>query len=147
MAIYDATFSFYDKFFEALAEDINLESDTLIIGLVTDGYTPDLSAHTQLSDITNEVSGSGYARQTLASVTFSQTGGVATLDFANPVFTATGGDITARRFFIYNDTTTTKYLIGVGLIDDGDADVTTTNGNTLTLNVNASGFFRIRAAA
>jgi len=146
MATYTATFDFYENFFEVIAETINLSTDTFKIGLTTSSYTPNLATNTVVGDVTNEVSGNGYAQQTLASVTYSQTGGVATFDFANPVFTASGGSIVARRFFIYDDTTASKWLIGTGLLDSTNADVTTTAGNTLTMVVNASGLFTVQEA-
>lgn len=145
MANTTATFAFYDSWYDAVAKDVNLSTDTFKMGLVTSTYTPNASTHNDYPDITNEVSGNGYAQQTLASVTFTRSGAVATFDFANPVFTASGGSIVARRFFIYDDTTTTKYLVGYGLLNNADADVTTTTGNTLTVNVNASGLFTISA--
>lgn len=39
---------------------INLSSDTLKVMLVTNAYTPNVDTHTKRSDITNEVSGTGY---------------------------------------------------------------------------------------
>lgn len=145
MATFTSTVSFYDSWYEAIGKDVNLATDTFKCGLVTSTYTPSASTHNEYSDITNEVSGSGYAQVTLASVTFSQTGGIATFNFTDPVFTASGGSIVARRFFIYDDTTTTKYLVCYGLIDNTNADVTTTDGNTLTIVINASGLFQVKA--
>jgi hypothetical protein len=142
MADTTGTIQFYNSFKERMVEDMNLGSDTFIIGLVTSSYTFS-AAHTQLSDITNEVSGNGYARQTLGSVTSSQSGGTYTFDFANPVFTASGGSITARRYFIFNNTLSGDPLVCSGLLNNADADVETTNGNTLTFQVNASGLFTL----
>ena len=39
---------------------IDLDTDTINVMLVTSTYTPDQDAHTKRSDITNEVSGTGY---------------------------------------------------------------------------------------
>jgi hypothetical protein len=39
---------------------IDLDTDTIKVMLVTSAYTPDQDAHTKRSDITNEVSGTGY---------------------------------------------------------------------------------------
>ena len=104
MATTTGTLVFYDSWMEKLAEAVNLSSDTFKVGLTTSSYTPDASTHDEYADITNEVSGNGYAQQTLGSVTFSQTGGTATFDAADPVFTASGGAIVARYYFIYDDT-------------------------------------------
>jgi hypothetical protein len=39
---------------------LDLDTDTIKVMLVTSAYTPDQDAHTKRSDITNEVSGTGY---------------------------------------------------------------------------------------
>lgn len=143
MASYTGTTNIFNSWVEYMAEAANTASDTFIMGLTTSSYTPSQSTHTLLSDITNEVSGSGYSRQTLASVTSNRSGAVLTFDFADPVFTASGGSIVARYWFIYDDTAVNDPLVAYGLIDSTPADVTTTSGNTLTINVNASGLFTV----
>lgn len=146
MASYTGTANIYDSFVEKLAEGgINLASDTFIIGLTTSSYTPSQSGHDELADITNECSGNGYSRQTLGSVTSNRSTNVLTFDFADPVFTASGGSIVARYWFIFSDTGSGDPLVAYGTIDStaGGTDVTTTSGNTLTFNVNASGLFTI----
>jgi len=142
MAVTTGTIQFYNSFKERMVEDMNLGSDTFIIGLVSSSYTFSAS-HSTLSDITNELSGNGYSRQTLGSVTSSQSGGTYTFDFANPSWTAASGNIVARRYFIFNDTLSGDPLVCSGLLNNADADVTTTDGNTLTFQVNASGLFTL----
>jgi len=39
---------------------LDLDTDTIKVMLVTSSYTADQDAHTKRSDITNEVSGTGY---------------------------------------------------------------------------------------
>jgi len=143
MTSYTGTINFYNSWKEVKNEQANLGSDTFKVLLATSSYTPNASTHTVLADITNEVSGNGYARQTLTIVTSAQTGGTYTFDVSDPVFTASGGSIVARYWVIYDDTTTspTDALVCYGLIDSTPADVTTTDSNTLTLNINASGLF------
>lgn len=145
MATYTGTINIYNAWKDNMMESVNMATDTFKILLCTSSYTPNQSTHAVLADITNEVSGSGYARQTLGSVTSSQSAGTYTFDFADPVFTATGGSIVARYWVIYDDTPTSPAdpLVAYGLIDNTPADVTTTDGNTLTFNVNASGLFTI----
>ena len=145
MTVYVGTMQFYDNWKAYIAQNPDLALDTFKILLTTSGYTPDIANHQQLSDVTNEVSGSGYARQTLGSVNWSQVGGVASFKFADPVFTATGGNFTARRWVIYDDSSSglVRPLMCVGLLDNSDADVTVTDGNTLTFNVNAAGLFTL----
>lgn len=145
MTVYTGSILIYHSWDEYLATGANASSDTFKIGLSTSSYTPSQSAHTVLADITNEVSGNGYARQTLGSVTWTRSGATATFDFADPVFTASGGSIVARYWWIFNDTVSspTKPLVAYGFVDATPADVTTTDGNTLTFNVNASGLYTL----
>lgn len=145
MPTYTGTLQFYNDFSEQLGKkNHNLATDTLKMLLVTSAYTFS-AAHSALSDITNEVSGNGYARQTLANVAFTETAGVGKLDFDDPVFPASGGNWTAKRWVLFNDTTTSPAdaLICSGLINNADTDVTVTDGNTLTFNVPGTGLFTI----
>lgn len=143
MPTYTGTIQFYQDFAEQLGKkNHNLNADALKMLLVTSSYTFN-AAHTQLSDISNEVSGSGYARQTLANVAWTESSGTGKLDFDDPVFSASGGNWTARRWIIFNDTTTSPAdaLICSGLINNADADVTVTDGNSLTFVVPGAGLF------
>jgi len=138
---------FFESFAEAVADGtIDLDTDTLKVALFTSTFTPNAATQAQFSTLTNEVAaGAGYTAggQALAGVTFSQTGGVATLDATDVVWTAAGGDITARYAVIYSDTATGNDLIGYFLLDATPADVTATDGNTLTIQWNASGILTI----
>lgn len=93
MASYTGTTNIFNSWTEYLAEGANLGSDSFVMGLTSSAWTPSQSSHSLLSDVTNELSGNGYARQTLASVTSNRSGAVLTFDFADPVFTASGGSI------------------------------------------------------
>lgn len=138
------TFNFYDSFKEYLGDGtIDLDGDTFKVLLTSSAYTPNAGTHTTLTDITNELSGNGYARQTLTSVTWTEASGTVTFDSADPQWTASGGSIVARYWVLYDDTPTSPAdpLIAYGLLDNTPADVTTTDGNTLTASVNASGWF------
>ena len=77
MATYTGTTQIYDSWLAAIAKGSNIALDTVKVALVTSAYTPNLATHDQISDITNECSGNGYARQTLANVSFNVSGGVA----------------------------------------------------------------------
>ena len=134
------TFNFYESFAKSGYEGMDLANDTLKVLLTTSSYTPSASTHETLTDITNEVSGNGYAQQTLGTVTLTETGGVATLDSADVAYTASGGTITARYWVLYNDTSASDELIAYGLLDNTPADVATADGDTLTVAPNASGW-------
>ena len=145
MTLFTSTIQFYESFKEQIGKTIDLGADTFKMLLTTSSYIPDLAAHSVLADISNEVAGAGYSRQTLLSVLFSQVGGVATFDFDDPVFSASGGNITARRWVIFDDSvaTPTKPLICTGLIDSTDQDIVITDGNTLTMQISAQGLFTL----
>lgn len=150
MATTTGTFVFYNSLrFYNVSGIIDLNTDTFLIGLSTSTYVPDDSNHDFLADITNEVVGNGYARQTIAGVTLTPSatpfGATITFDFTDPVFTATGGSIVARHWWVFDDTTTAPVdaLVAHGLLDNTPADVTVTDGNTLTVQINASGFYTI----
>jgi hypothetical protein len=142
------TIQFYNSFLEYLGDGtIDLDTHTFKLKLVTSSYTFS-AAHTVVADLTNEVSGGGYAEATLDSVTWTRSSGVVTFDCADEVFTASGGNFTARRWVLYDDTPTSPAdpLIASGLLNNADADVTVTDGNTLTWAPNASGIFTLQEA-
>lgn len=100
-------------------------------------------------DLTNEhANGNGYTTGgvALTNVVWSQTSGTATFDCDNAVWTASGGSITARFAVIYKDATVNSIvqpLLCVCLLDTTPADVTATDGNTFTVQINASGVFTL----
>lgn len=143
MTTYTGSIIFYQNWIETLCEAANNGTDSFVQGLSTSTYTPSASTHTQLSQITNEVSGSGYARKTLASVTSSQTSGTYTFDAADTVQTASGGSIVARYHWLFDDTLTNDILVLYGLLDTTPGDVTTTDTNTMTVTWNASGIYTL----
>lgn len=99
------------------------------------------------STVTNELStANGYTSggQTLTGVTWTNSSGTITFDCNDPVWTASGGSITARFAAIIDDTVTTPVadpVIAHCLLDNAPADVTATDGNTFTVQINASGVF------
>lgn len=140
MPSYTNTFTLYNSWSEDIGKAANCATDTFKMGLTSSSYTP-AQTHTILTDITNELSGNGYARVTLANVVFTRTTNVTKFSCDSAVFTASGGSIVGRYFFIYDDTVANDPLVGYGLIDSSNADVTTTTGNTLTISPNAAGWF------
>lgn len=105
-----------------------------------------LSGTTGLSNLTNQVATNyGYTQSTKAvTIATSQASGTVTVDeTTNPVWTASGGSITARFAVIYDDTHASKQAVCVCLLDTAPADVTATDTNTLTITQSASGLFTI----
>jgi hypothetical protein len=104
----------------------------------------------QLTDITNQVATNfGYTQNTKAvTITTANSSGTITIDeTTNPVWTASGGSITARFAVIYDDTHANDMPVFVCLLDTAPADVTATDGNTLTITMNASGVVTLSGAA
>lgn len=140
-------FTLYNSVAELIADGtIDLDTHTFKGILCTSSYTPN-GAHDELADITNQLStANGYTAggQTLTSVTWNRSSGVATFDSADLVWTASGGSLTARYLIIYDDTASGKPLVGYMLLDNTPANVTVTDGNTLTVGPHASnGWFQI----
>ncbi len=140
-------FTFYDSVAELIADGtIDLDGHTFNLQLHTSSYTPS-AAHDELADLTNEVSNAfGYTTGgvALTGVTWSQTGGVATFDSDPVVWNASGGAITARYAVLIDLTATNDKLIGYFLLDSAPANVSATDGNSLTVTPHASqGWFQL----
>lgn len=100
------------------------------------------AASTTFAGVTNEhAAANGYTAGGIAiSLTLTGTTTV-TVDIAtDPVWTASGGSITARYAAIYE---VGGDILCYCLLDSTPADVTATAGNTLTVAANASGVFTL----
>lgn len=100
------------------------------------------AASTTYAGVTNEhANANGYTTGGIAvTLTLSGTTTV-TVDIAtDPVWTASGGSITARYAVIYE---VGGNVLCYALLDSTPADVTATTGNTLTVAANASGVFTL----
>jgi hypothetical protein len=103
------------------------------------------------ADLTNEhANANGYTTGGIAiTPTWTHSGGTATFDCDNPVWTASGGSIVARFAVIYKNATVNsivKPILAVCLLDTTPANVTATDGNTLTITINAAGVFTLSGA-
>lgn len=101
--------------------------------------------HDVYGDLTGEVAnGNGYTTGgwSVTGVTFSESSGTVTFDCDNPNWTASGGSIVARFAVFYKNATVNslvKPLFCVCLLDTAPADKTTTDGNTFTITIAATG--------
>ncbi len=125
---------------DTAANKIDLKNDTFKCALFLS--TSNLAVtSTSYSSLTNEVANAnGYVTGgiTLANTALTQDGAAVEFTSDAPVWTASGGSITGRRYCVYSDTNTNKTIVGFALLDDTDADVTATDGNTLTLTPTAA---------
>lgn len=145
-----ASITFYQSFREYVADGtIDLDTDTFKVTLHTSTYTPNAATHTVYADLTNELStANGYTNggATLGTVTWTRSGATVTFDAADTAWTASGGSIVARYAVIRKSGTANAIvdaLVAYILMDTTPADITTSTGNTLTLQWNASGIFTL----
>jgi hypothetical protein len=145
-----AQLNIYNSWALNVGRQVDLDTSlTVNVSLHTSSYTPNQDTHAVFADVTNQLStANGYTSggQALGSMTWTRSSAIATFDAADTVWTASGGSIVARFAVIRvvgTLDTLVDPLIAWVLLDDTPADVTTTSGNTLTLQWNASGIFRI----
>lgn len=132
---------------KAFNKEIDWDSDTIKVALVTSSYTPNQDTHDYWDDVSaNEASGTGYTAggATLGSKTVAYTAGtnVTTFDAADVSWTTS--TITARYAVIYDDTpatAATKPLIGY--VDFGSDQ--SSSAGTFSIVWNASGIFTTTA--
>lgn len=139
----------YGQFLQqALNKEVDWDSDTIKVALLSNSYTPDQDAHNYFDDVSSyEVTGTGYTTggATLSNKTntYNSATNVIVLD-ADDV-TWSSSTITARYAVVYDATpatSATKPLIGY--VDFG-SDQSSSNGN-FTITWDATGIVRITVA-
>lgn len=130
-----ATFNKFNALTEAIAEKVhNLGSDQLKVALTNSAPS---AANSVLADI-SEISYTNLSSRNLVTASSTQSSGTYKLTLNDLVLTASGTVGPFRYVVIYNDTPAGKNLIG--WYDYGSA-LTLENGDTLTLDFNASSGF------
>lgn len=93
----------YGKAMQAMVnKQVDFDSDTIKVALLKDTYTPNQDTHDYYDDLTNELTGGGYALQTLTSKTVTYDSGTnkVTFDCADVTFAGlTATDIRYAVFF------------------------------------------------
>ena len=133
---------------KALNKEVDFDSDTIKVALLSSSYTPNQDTHDYFDDVsTYEVTGTGYTSggQTLGSktVTYDSANNVIILDAADVTWSSS--TITARYAVVYDDsgaTASAKALIGYV---DFSSDQSSTNGN-FTITWDSTGIVRITVA-
>lgn len=120
---------------------IDLDTDTLKVMLVTSSYTPS-AAHAKRSDITNEVSGTGYTAggATLAGKTVTNVATAGVFDADDVSWPASS--ITARGAVIYKSRGGAASADELICFLDFTTDRTSSSG-AFNLNFNASGIISL----
>ena len=119
--------------------DINTDSYKCALFLSTSNIG---AASTTFAGVTNEhAAANGYTAGGIAvALTLSGTTTVTVDITTDPVWTASGGSIIARFAVIYE---VAGNVLCYALLDSTPADVTATDGNTLTVAAHASGVFTL----
>lgn len=130
-----AAYNKFQAFVNDLASKVhNFSSDSLKVML---SNTVPIATNAVKTDITEISAGSGYtAGGTVATTSSSgQTSGTYKLVLADVVFTATGAVGPFRYFVLYNDTATSKNLIGWW---DYGSSISLATGETVTFDADPS---------
>ena len=132
---------------KALNKEVDFDSDTIKVALLTSSYTPNQDTHDYFNDVSaNEVTGTGYTAGgiTLASKTATYDSGtnVIVLDAADVTWASS--TITARYAVVYDSTGTASTSALIGYVDFG-SDQSSTNGN-FTITWDSTGIVRITVA-
>jgi len=125
-------------------KEIDWDTDTIKVALLTSSYTPDQDAHDYFDDVSaNEVSGTGYTAggETLANKTITYTGATNVMKLDADDVTWSSSTITARYAVVYEDTGTPSTSPLLLYVDFGQ-DFSTSGGN-FTITWNASGIATI----
>jgi len=138
----------YDSFKEyGYDGTVDLDTDTIKCALFLSTSNAATLTHDEFGDLTNEhAAGFGYTAggDNLVSPTWVRSGAVTTFDADDPVWSASGGSIICRFAVIYVNVTrngVTDPLMGYSLLDNTPANVTATDGNNLSLTLDANGIF------
>jgi len=128
-------------------KEIDWDSDTIKVMLCTSTYSPNQDTHRYKSDVTNEVTGTGYTAggATLTSPTFAYTAGTNTLTLDAADTSWPSSTITARYAVIYDSTPSTDATRPLLAYVDFGADVSTTAG-TFSIVWDATGIITLTAA-
>ena len=132
---------------QALNKEIDWDTDTIKVALLTNSYTPDQDAHNYLDDVVaNEVSGTGYTAGglTLSNKSNSYNSGTNVIVLDADDVTWSSSTITARYAVVYASTGTASTSPLIGYVDFG-SDQSSTNGN-FTITWDSTGIVRVTVA-
>lgn len=126
---------------------IDWDTDTIKVMLCTSTYTPNQDTHQFKSDVTNEVTGTGYTATgntlTSCTTTYTSASNLLTLDAADTSWTTS--TITARYAVIYDASPATDATRPLIAYVDFGADVIS-SGGTFSITWDAAGIVTLTAA-
>lgn len=134
---------------QSFNKEIDWDSDTIKVALLTNAYTPDQDAHNYFDDVsTHEVTGAtGYTAggNTLANKTNTYNSGTNVIVLDADDTTWASSTITARYAVIYDATPATAATRPlIGYVDFG-SDQSSSNGN-FTITWDSTGIVRVTVA-
>lgn len=142
------TSKYYGKaFLSAFNKEIDWDTDTIKVMLCSSAYTPDQDVHRYKSEVTNEITGTGYTAggATLSSATATYTGGTNVIALDGNDVSWASSTLTARYAVVYDATPGTDATRPLISYVDFGADVSTTAG-TLTITWDATGVATVTVA-
>lgn len=141
------TAKWYGKaFLAAFNKEIDLDTDTIKVALVTSSYTPDQDAHDYWDDVSaNEVAnGNGYTTggYTLANKAVAYTAGTNVFNLDNTVDPSWANSTITARYAVYYVSTGTPGTSALLCYVDFGADVSSTNA-AFTITIDAAGICKV----
>jgi len=138
MAIYNK----FSQFLEDVAHKVhNLGSDQLVVAL-TNSSNPPVAGNSVLADLT-EIAYTNLSSRNITTSTSAETSGTYKLTLADLTLSATGAVATFRYVVVYNDTPTSPANPLIGWYDIG-SDVTLASGQNFLIDFDgANGFLTI----
>jgi hypothetical protein len=131
-------------FLSVFNKELDIDSDTIKCMLTTSTYSPNQDTHRYKSDVTNEVSGTGYTAGgvTLTGVVQSYTGATNVWAFDADDASWTGASFTARYAVVYDSTPATDATRPLLTYVDFGGDQTV-NGANFTVQWDAAGIAKV----
>jgi hypothetical protein len=131
---------------KAFNKEIDFDSDTIKVALLSSSYTPNQDTHDYFNDVSSfEVSGTGYTAggATLANKSVTYTGATNVTKFDADDVSWTSSTITARYAVVYDSTGTASTSALIGYVDFG-SDQSSSSG-TFSIVWDSAGIFTTTA--
>lgn len=150
------TITIVNDFYEDIGNGVhNLSSDSIRLAFsntapASESSNPTSSGNGVIANVT-QISYTNFSDdltsdRVLENVTWTESGGTATLNFDDFTVTASGGALASFRYiYVYNDTPTSPADAIIAVIDE-ESTVTLADGSSYAVTINASGLLTLAAA-
>ncbi|MCC7271402.1 MAG: hypothetical protein IT561_01960 [Alphaproteobacteria bacterium] len=127
--------------------EIDFDAHTFRALLTSAGYTPDLAAHDDLADVTNELAGGDYARVALAGLSVTRSGTSVKID-CNDISFGTNVTLSAKWCLVFDDSHAGDALVAALDLNtaSGVAVLASTNG-LFQITIDAAGWIEMAPPA